>query len=79
MNLMNFIEHNFDKLLLTMLFLVMVAVVLHTSHDTVDAAAIHWAREQANLFVGALVGLITGMSLRNKNNKPEEPKEGKKE
>lgn len=59
------LHHHFDKLLLTALFVYMTMLLLHMSHDLVDAADVSWAREQSNLIIGALLGLITGAVLRN--------------
>lgn len=66
------IENHFDKLLLASLFVYMTVVLLHMSHDSSDAADVSWAREQSNLIVGALLGLITGAVLRNGSRPPEE-------
>ena len=57
---------NFDKLLLTLVFLFMVTVVVHMSHDAKDADQILWARELAGTFAGGLLGLITGHALASK-------------
>lgn len=72
--LAHFLRDHFDKLLLSGMFLVMICVVLHMAHDGRDAADMGWAREQANLIVGALLGLITGAVLRNGNRTPPEGK-----
>ena len=70
----DFLAEHFDKLLLTGLFLVLVGIVVHMTHDGRDVAALNWAREQASLIIGALLGLITGAVLRNgtKRERPEE-------
>lgn len=57
---------NFDKLLLTMVFLFMVVVVVHMTHDAKDTDQILWARELAGTFAGGLLGLITGHVLASK-------------
>lgn len=59
------LHQHFDKLLLVGLFVYMTLVLLHMSHDSMDAADVSWAREQSNLIIGALLGLITGAVLRN--------------
>lgn len=71
----DFLIQHFDKLLLTGLLIFMVWVVLHMARIG-DAQDINWAREQSNLIVGALLGLITGAVLRNgtKTEPPEEKK-----
>lgn len=61
---------NFDKLLLFVLLLIMLAVVLHLTHGQSDASNIAWGREQSGTVLGALLGLITGAALR----KPDPPK-----
>ena len=57
---------NFDKLLLCSVFLFMVVVVVHMSHDAKDTDQILWARELAGTFAGGLLGLITGHALASK-------------
>ena len=59
-------KDNFDKLLLTTVFVFMVAVVIHMSHDQKDLEQILWARELAGTFAGGLLGLITGHALASK-------------
>lgn len=61
-----FIRDNFDKLLLTGLFVYIAQLVVHMSHDMRDADEILWARELAGTVVGALLGLITGHALASK-------------
>ena len=56
----DFVRSEFNKILLTFLFLVMVGVVLWMARD---AANVNWAREQAALILGGLLGLITGISI----------------
>lgn len=60
------IRDNFDKLLLTTVFIFMVMVTVHMSHDSKDADQILWARELAGTFAGGLLGLITGHALASK-------------
>jgi hypothetical protein len=60
---MNFIEKNFDKLLLAFLFVVMVVLVVHTAAVRNDDTT-NWAREQTSLLLGGLLGLCTGLALR---------------
>lgn len=60
------LRDNFDKLLLTLIFVFMVAVVAHMSHDGKDLDQILWARELAGTFAGGLLGLITGHALASK-------------
>lgn len=62
-----FLRRDFDKLLLTSVFLLLVGLVVHMSHDNQDASIINWAREQAGTVLGALLGLITGVALRNRD------------
>lgn len=70
---MDFFRQNFDKLLLLFLFLILIAIVIHMTHDAPDAPVIHWAREQAALVLGGLLGLITGRYLEKKAGAPEPP------
>lgn len=58
-----FLRENFDKLLLTALFMFAVGVVIHITHDAKDLDLVLWAREMAGTVLGALLGLITGHAL----------------
>lgn len=58
-----FAKDNFDKLLLALIFFGAVVLVVHLTHDQRDADLILWAREQAGTVLGALLGLITGHAL----------------
>lgn len=71
--LIEFLAGHFDKLLLTGIFIALVLLVLHMSHDAADVSAVNWARESAGTVLGALLGLITGALLRNgsKDNPPD--------
>ena len=59
-------RENFDKLLLTGVFMFMVVMVLHMTHDARDTEQILWARELAGTFAGGLLGLITGHALASR-------------
>ena len=73
---------NFDKMLLTGLFVFVTGIVLHMSHDSIDHDHILWARELAGTIMGALLGLITGhliaakMSAKSTKNSSEASAEG---
>ena len=56
-------QDNFDKLLLSLLWMFAIFVVLHMAHDSRDNEHISWAREVASGLLGALLGLITGARL----------------
>jgi len=58
-----FLRENFDKILLTSLFVYTVATVIHITHDAKDQELVLWAREMAGTVLGALLGLITGHAL----------------
>lgn len=59
--MLEFVKHNLDKFVMAALFVFMVSVVIHMSHDGLtDSGAVNWAREQAGIILGALVMLITG-------------------
>ncbi len=64
---MNFIQINFDKLLLVILFVYLIALVAHMSHHQIDGEQVAWAREQSGTVLGALLGLITGHALASRN------------
>ena len=55
-----FVHENFDKLLLALLYLILLSTVLHLAHWQADQSLVSWARDQAGIIVGALIGLITG-------------------
>lgn len=57
---------NFDKMLLVCIFVFMVLVVIHMTHDQKDHEQVLWARELAGTFAGGLLGLITGHALASK-------------
>ena len=73
----DFLAEHFDKLLLTGLFLVLVGIVVHMTHDGRDVAALNWAREQASIIIGSLLGLITEAVLRNGTKGPNDPRQEK--
>jgi hypothetical protein len=60
-----FIQDNFDKLLLALIFLGSCVLVIHLAHDSRDGDLILWGREIAGTVLGALLGLITGHALAN--------------
>jgi len=62
--IIDFIMGQFDKILLTVIFIGLVLLVLHMSHDSMDTPAVNWARESAGTILGALLGIITGGLLR---------------
>lgn len=53
---------NFDKLLLSFLFLVIIAVVVYSTRVG-DKELVLWARELGGTIIGSLVTLITGHIL----------------
>ena len=55
-------NHQFDKALLFITFLVIVLVIVFRSGgSTADTAGLlHWLREQGSLVLGALIAIITG-------------------
>ena len=62
-----FIQVNFDKLLLTVMWVVQLIVVLLLVTVARDMSSISWARELTGTVVGALIGIITGASLGKTN------------
>jgi hypothetical protein len=58
-----FWKFNFDKVLLTSLFVGMVTLVVYLASNNIDGENISWARELTSSIIGALFGLITGRSL----------------
>lgn len=76
-----FIEHHFDKLLLTGVLLYMIHIVVFMSLYQFAAENVSWARELTAGIGGALLGLITGRRNTDTNqtanviqNNVEEPK-----
>ena len=59
------LQDNFDKLLLAMIFGACCILVIHLAHDSRDSDLILWGREIAGTVLGALLGLITGHALAN--------------
>lgn len=70
-------RENFDKLLLTVVFLTCIGLVVHMAHHSADSDEILWARELAQTFAGGLLGLITGHALAVKATKPTPETEAK--
>lgn len=67
----NFLETNFDKILMA----VFAAYMVHTVHayGTVPET-ISWSRELTSGFVGALIGLVTGVHVGKAEQKKEDDK-----
>lgn len=59
------IHAHFDKLLLAFLFLVALGVVLYLA-TTGNQATLGWSQHAADLILGALIGMITGVALTRK-------------
>ena len=65
-----FVQKHFDKLLLVVLFLFMLLFTLVALtialllKGNVDPSNVAWCRETAGTILGALISLISGMSLR---------------
>lgn len=74
--LLEFIKENFDKLLLTFLFLIIFSATVHMAYHNMDASDVAWARESAGTILGGLLGLITGyrMATAAAAAKDKEPK-----
>lgn len=58
-----FLKTQFDKLLLTFLFLTVFFSVIIMVHNHIEPSVVSWGRETAAGFSGALLGLITGMKV----------------
>jgi hypothetical protein len=58
-----FVRDSFDKVLLFVLTLALIALVLHMAHDKLDEGNVSWARELTGTVLGGLLGLITGRAL----------------
>jgi membrane associated rhomboid family serine protease len=75
------VRKHFDKLLLVCLFLFMLLFTLIAvtagvlMQGKVDQSNVAWCRETAGTILGALIGLISGMSLRGGDPIPDQPSE----
>lgn len=68
---MNIVSQYFDKVLLFLMFVGVLAVSIYDQHigDMTGAA---WAHEQANTIGGAVIGLVTGYAIaQHKQNQAE--------
>ena len=62
----NFLNHNFDKLLLFVLTLLTGSIVIHIiHHQTVDQSAMPWAENAFSTVLGALILILTGRIQRS--------------
>lgn len=65
----SFFKDNFDKILLSFLFLVIFSADLHMAYHRADASVVAWGRESAGTILGGLLGLITGLKIASKSDK----------
>ena len=71
-DVIEFAKANFDKLVLALIFVGMVALTIHLIHDVlaiqtpstamIGTDFVGWAEIQAGIVLGALLALITGKS-----------------
>lgn len=62
----NFLNHNFDKLLLFALVLLMSGIVIHIAHhESGDMQAVTWAQGAFSTVLGALILILTGRVARS--------------
>jgi fumarate reductase subunit D len=71
----DFLKSHFDKLLLTGLLLTLFFATIHTLHHGTDAAAVNWLENTVGQVLAALLTLMVGQRLqqRNGDNKPPVP------
>jgi hypothetical protein len=62
-------QDNLDKLILFVLFLILLATVIHMTHHQIDNAIVAWGREQTGIILGALLGMITPSMRRSGEDK----------
>jgi hypothetical protein len=74
----DFIEKHFDKLLLAAIIVYMIHVVVFLAIYVKQPETIAWARELTSGFVGALIGLITGVRVGMKMAEESAKKEGER-
>lgn len=58
---------NFDKLLLSILFLTVVGLLLHAIHHQADAGTISWFENTIGQVLAALLTLMVGRSMTSRN------------
>lgn len=63
----------FDKLLLAGLLVMFCALALHAFHHAGESGLATFATDQAKVFGGALLGLITGHALAASRQPPSAP------
>ena len=67
--MMDFLKTKFDNISLLVLLFVMMGVLLHMSHDKVDADLVAWLEQALTTALGAYIGLTQAHRLPwpNKN------------
>jgi hypothetical protein len=58
MKIPEWVKANFDKLLMSTLFLVMIGVFIHCVHHGVDAGSVSWLQTTAGQVLAALFTLV---------------------
>ena len=66
----DFFKQQFDKLLLSTMMLVFLCVIVLFVYYPANEKAIDWAINVFSALSGALLGLITGARLAQRNNPP---------
>lgn len=59
----DFLKSQFDKLLLSFFLVLFTAVVLFLFKHGADTKVLDWAANAFSSFMGALLGLITGVAI----------------
>lgn len=63
----DFLTQHFDKLLLSAIFLILVALAVHGMHRGADMEFINWTQTTGGAVIGALLTLITGAVLKGQD------------
>jgi hypothetical protein len=70
------LRDNFDKLIVFVLTVAMLAWVTHMVHQHVDLSHISWGRETTGLVIGTLMGLVGGRAIGKLEAKAEQKPDG---
>lgn len=62
---MEFIKQNFDKILMSLLFIIMIFVFLHSIHHGVDAGSVSWLQTTIGQILAALFTLVVSKGAKS--------------
>lgn len=71
---MEFLKSHFDKLLLTVVMLVLFFATIHVLHHGADSSALNWLEDTVGQVLAALLTLMVGSRMQQRNgDKPPAP------